>query len=349
MIIFLRVLRIARVLRLVKLMHSPFLKDLANMLVGLMIGVPALCWVLVLFISVLYTFGLLLRYVLGPAADQNYLGLCGPADMFDEAPVDPNCPVHFIYGEEFFGSLSSSMFTTFRFMIGDFSTRGGKSLAVIFSQGYGTSFNVVYCMGMIGVMFGLFNIITAIFVDSTIAGLKHNDVKRKYAKQYEKHYVQAKLRQLMYRVSEVVAARRGDAEPRKTRYSTISRHVEDRMVELTEDDFIEVMEDPMVKVLLQDLDVEMYNPPGMFDTFDPHGNKIVTLSEMVQVIMKLRGAPQKNDMIASWVAIRALHNKVDDLFSSPEHAKARCTRANYGAPMHANGRDRRPMLGQLLT
>merc|ERR1711963_876698 len=79
---------------------------------------------------------------------------------------------------------------------------------------------------------------------------------------------------------------------------------------------IDVMEDPVIKVLLQDLDVDMYNPSGMFDTFDPDGNKCITTSEMVQALMKLRGAPQKNDLIASWVAIRALRDKMDELTSN---------------------------------
>ena len=34
-------------------------------------------------------------------------------------------------------------------------------------------FYIIYCVGMIIIMFGLFNIITAIFVDSTISGIKY--------------------------------------------------------------------------------------------------------------------------------------------------------------------------------
>lgn len=61
---------------------------------------------------------------------------------------------------------------------GDYSTRGGKSMIIAMSAGYGIVFELVFVSFMIIVIFGLFNIITAIFVDSTTAGLKHNDVKR---------------------------------------------------------------------------------------------------------------------------------------------------------------------------
>merc|ERR1711972_624883 len=101
---------------------------------------------------------------------------------------DPVCKVSYLYGEEFFGTVRLAMFTTFRFMLGDYSTRGGKSIVVAFSQDYGWKFELVFVAWMIIVIFGLFNIITAIFVDTTVAGLKHNDVKRKYAQQYERMY-----------------------------------------------------------------------------------------------------------------------------------------------------------------
>merc|ERR1712014_24610 len=106
-----------------------------------------------------------------------------------------------MYGEEFFPDVSTSMFTSFRFMLGDFGTRSGKSLVVILSQGYGQTFNVPFVCSMIVVIFCVFNIITAIFVDSTISGVKHNDVKRKYAQQCEKDFVRGKLQDLLERVS----------------------------------------------------------------------------------------------------------------------------------------------------
>lgn len=42
-----------------------------------------------------------------------------------------------------------------------------------------------------------------------LEGLKTNDIKRKYARQYETRYVKAKLKQLITRVSVLHANRRG--------------------------------------------------------------------------------------------------------------------------------------------
>mmetsp|Transcript_163984 Transcript_163984/g.521351 ORF Transcript_163984/g.521351 Transcript_163984/m.521351 type:complete len:719 (+) Transcript_163984:103-2259(+) len=189
--VMLRSLRAIRVIRLVKLVKSPMLKDLANMLVGFVIGLPSLLWVLCMFVAILCMFGLFFRLMFGPTDPTQvgqYFAECGVGDDVTDLK-DEACPVHLMYGEEYFGSVGDSMFTCFRFMLGDYSSRGGKSVVIAFSQHYGFKFDVVFVMWMITCIFGIFNIITAIFVDTTVAGLKHNDVKRKYAQQYERAYV----------------------------------------------------------------------------------------------------------------------------------------------------------------
>merc|ERR1712190_40703 len=89
-------------------------------------------------------------------------------------------------------------------MIGDFSTASGKSLSAILSRGYGGPFNAAFVIMMVMIIFGLFNIITAIFVDATTAGLKHNDAKRKYASQHERKFVRTKLHSLIQVVEGIL-------------------------------------------------------------------------------------------------------------------------------------------------
>merc|ERR1719188_1133747 len=108
---------------------------------------------------------------------------------------DAKCKIHQMYGQEFFGDVATSMFTAFRWMLGDYGTRGGKSLTVALSQGYGGAFDTLFVFWMIVVTFGVFNIIVAIFVDSTTSGLKTNDARRKYVRQYERNYVKKKLKE----------------------------------------------------------------------------------------------------------------------------------------------------------
>jgi len=306
-VVIIRTLRVVRVIRLAKLLHSPLLRDFANMLVGFVIGAPALLWVLCLFVAVLYILGLASRLMLGPADGQDLIfqGGCGYGDdimNFD----DDRCKLHDLYGEEFFGSVSKSMFTVFRFMLGDYSTRGGKSMIVAFSYGYGAVFETFFVGFMIIVIFGLFNIITAIFVDTTTSGLKHNDIMRKYEQQYEREFVKSKLRRMVQRVQEIRMDRALDPK-------VIEESEDLRSYQLGEEEFVNVLMDTEIQTLMVDLDVSIFNPAGMFDTFDVDSNGHVSMLEFVQVFMKLRGDPQKTDIIGCVVSIRNLQDRVDQL------------------------------------
>ena len=46
------------------------------------------------------------------------------------------------------------------------------------------------------VIFGMFNIITAIFVEATMNGLKDSETERKYAQAYESNYMTEQLAKL---------------------------------------------------------------------------------------------------------------------------------------------------------
>mmetsp|Transcript_114589 Transcript_114589/g.320207 ORF Transcript_114589/g.320207 Transcript_114589/m.320207 type:complete len:245 (+) Transcript_114589:2-736(+) len=231
-----------------------------------------------------------------------------------------------MYGEEFFGTVGLSMFTTFRFMLGDYQSKKGISLAIVFGEGYGAPFHAMFGVGMILVVFGLFNIVTAIFVDSTISGLKRNDVMRKYVQLYEGRYVKVKMMQLLQRVGELVidkprheSQRRLSVDRSTTRVtrtpsgSAFSEVEALESVMLTKDDFIEVMDDGKIRALLRDLDVDMYNSSGLFETFDTDEDGTVDIPELVLAIMRLRGEVRKNDLIASWIAVRALTKKFEEL------------------------------------
>merc|ERR1712241_1638215 len=111
---------------------------------------PALFWVFSFFMFFLFSLGTFFRIVFGPGDGQKLTALCGPGDEIDNSsPAECRQKLHHVYGEEFFGNVPKSMFTTFRWMLGDFSTLSGKSLAVAFSDGYGDVFHISYFVGMI--------------------------------------------------------------------------------------------------------------------------------------------------------------------------------------------------------
>merc|ERR1719401_3094668 len=140
----------------------------------------------------------------------------------------------------------------------------------------------MYCGGMTIAIFGLFNVITAMFVEATMNGLKHNDVQRRHNKLYERRYVRARLQSPVDRVRAIkgVAApvgKQAEASSPRSQSSRMSRsnsnvwtfwrtqEPEDLFDDdgmggilptLSETEFYQVMQDPQVFSILESLDID---------------------------------------------------------------------------------------------
>jgi len=300
----LRTLRLVRIVRLVKLLRLPLFHELGSMLTGLLIGLPWLVWVCCLLVVVIFSAALFLRQAVGPRGDECHKGCTGECfdDNADEiamlSDLPSTCKLHYLYGEEYFGTVGKSMFTVFRCMIGDCTTRTGRALAAELSSGFGARFDLAYSLGMVAAIFGLFNVITALFVESTLSALKYNELQRKKARQYETHWVQQKLEILIERIALL---------QRGTRARNWAASLA-----LSEDDLREVLEDKVVRDVLHDIDVNVDMDSSVYEMFEWDASGKVGLSEFVTTIMKLRGDLQKTDMVATWVALRSLSDRFQD-------------------------------------
>ncbi|CAE8608021.1 unnamed protein product, partial [Polarella glacialis] len=263
----LRGLRLARIARLMKLLKMPLLAELANVISGLVISVPWLFWVMAILLLVTYLCAIALRSTISVESAEAF-GICGSGDLIEINEETDQCKLHLLYGEEYCGSVFLCMFTIFRCMIGDCNSRGGRPLASAFSYGYGARFNIFYCFSMVVVIFGLFNVITAMFVEATLSGMKTNDVQKKYAKLYETNYVKTKLSELIVKVSQKVGQlRRVQSGGGVSSYSFFRRgplHVGEEL-SLTESEFTHVFKSAEIRRVLDDLDIIIEPRSGIFD------------------------------------------------------------------------------------
>ncbi|CAK0797809.1 unnamed protein product [Prorocentrum cordatum] len=167
-LVALRTLRILRFARLVKMLRSPLLHELANILQGFMLGLPALLWVVMVIWIVLWVIGAAFRHLIGPEAGGELLtDKCGfDGDSMDTSAIAhaatiqmfPECgDRHRLYGDEYCSTVIGCSFTVFRCMIGDCNSKGGHSLPAHLSAGYKLRFDLMYVFGMIVLIFGLFN------------------------------------------------------------------------------------------------------------------------------------------------------------------------------------------------
>merc|ERR1712061_803479 len=167
---------------------------------------------------------------------------------------------------------------------------------------------------MILVIFGLFNVITAPFVEAILSGLKTNDVRKKHSRMYEANYVEKKLKALVQRIYHLSRPKISCRTTENNRNSLLLDGVAEDIdtVVLSEAAFHRAMRDPIVNNLFDDLDVDKFNRAGLFDMFDVDCNGLISMSELIEMIMKLRGKSQKSDIIASYMALRSMRQHLEE-------------------------------------
>mmetsp|Transcript_54126 Transcript_54126/g.97728 ORF Transcript_54126/g.97728 Transcript_54126/m.97728 type:complete len:885 (+) Transcript_54126:74-2728(+) len=340
----LRGLRLARMARLAKLMRMPLLEELANIISGFVISVRSLFWVMVTLMLVVYVLALGMRATVQTVSN-GAMSTCGAGDLIDlDSQVlkeahgggPPECKLYHVYGEEFCGSVPGCMFTIFRCMIGECTSTAGRSLTMVFSDAFGVRFDIFYSAAMVVVLFGLFNIITAIFVEATLNGLKENETQRRYAKAYESSYMTEQLAKLVMVLTSQV-------QKMRSRTSTLPGLLQDTMLQgaiagfsmgssespaatsaalhseeifLSEEEFNQLIRMPDVRMLLNELDVSVEPRPGVFEAFNTDPDGTVSISELVSGLMRLRGDLHKVDLVIAQMTLDNLQKQVEELRSS---------------------------------
>lgn len=224
---------------------------------------------------------------------------CGSGDSIQETG-NPDCEAYLLYGEEFFNSVPMSMFTVFRCMIGDCSSTGGQSLVMHFANHYGWKFSLPYSIVMGVIIFGVFNIITALLVESTLRGLQHDEMQLKVVQKYEAHFVRNQLKALLERMRDLF-------DPRSSIESERPRDLK-----LTRDDVNLMIQDPIVMRILKDLDVaDLDGDAGFYDLLDIEGTGNVGAVEVLSTLLKVRGNARKSDLVANRATMQSLHEKFE--------------------------------------
>lgn len=352
----LRGLRVARAARLAKLMRMPLLEELANLISGFVLSVRSLFWVMIFLFLIVYIIALGFRAGVQTVSEST-TAKCGHGDYYNwrlsddnsveatDPPLPPGCLLHYMYGVEFCGSVFGCMFSIFRCMISECTSKGGRSLTMIFSDGFGLQFDMFYAASMVVVLFGLFNIITAIFVEATLNGLKENEVQRRYAKAYESNYMTEQLAKLVMTVSTQVQKLRSRTEwsamltdtlqmGRSNREGSASpMALQNGEIYLSEEEFNQLVRHPDVRLILNDLDVSVEPRPGIFEAFSTESDGTVSLSELVSGLMRLRGDLHKVDMVIAQMSLDHMQKQLADMKKSNEGSK--CNKGREKGPVKA--------------
>jgi len=295
-----RVVRLLRLARILRLLRAKVFRDLLTMIQGLMGGLTTLCWSLVLFVLCIYVVALVFREILGP--NQN-------------SEEDDITNTDFTW---YFRNVPRSMFTVFRCSFGDCSTANGTPIFESVVEGSNSLFyGLLYSAFVFVVMIGLFNVISAIFVESTMASAAElaADKQRKRLespKRWAVNFMQLLLALMKHQWPE------DDDFHEALCHGELSDPLLERLhqEEISRELFEEVIEtDGNAQQALQELDIQIADHRYLSDILDPDNSSTIGVFELIDGLQRLRGDPRRSDIIAVDLMIRSLQLKIDDIWA----------------------------------
>jgi len=290
-----------RIVRIVRLLRFDVFREMLLMIRGMSIGARTLFWSVVLLVGLIFCLGLLFRQTVGAwckrAADASVGESCVNAHLQLYSPV-------------MFSTFYLSCFTVFRCLTEGCTSVDGSPLMVhLMDNGWWGSlmvlfFSIVY----VSVQFGLFNLIMAVFVQTTMENARVDECRRRRVREAESVQVAKRLQRLLFEFCHAnnrTSASSDNLVPRlsfRDAASMVEMQVSRELFEI-------VIADPRTTPLLEDLEIQVSDPMNLFDALDADGNGILDVSELVGGLMKLRGAAEKSDVIAAVVSVRSLQER----------------------------------------
>jgi len=283
-----RTLRLTRLSRLVRIFRLKQMSELGLMVRGLLGGLRTLLWAVVLLFFTLYVIAILATSTIG-ANQQTVPGF---------------------NGEELFSTVPLSIFTTFRCFMGECTDSQGLPLVPILADEYGPVFVMSYIAAMIFVVFGLFNLIVAIYIENTLNAAKTEGEKTKAQRLRESVRIAKLTRQLLkhfcsaQRVGSESNSDLGDV--RMCMHNADIDDVVHSAEPVSKEMFLCIIQDQNVQRLMDELDI----PPdraSLFDTLDADGSGGLEVTELITGLLRVRGEARKGDVIGTLLAVRVCH------------------------------------------
>jgi len=286
-----RMLRLARIMRVLRLIHLDFLEDLVAMVSGIMGGMSTLVTSLVLFLVVVYVTSLVFRELFGRKQHVMYCAECGDVDI-----------------TQYFDSVPRSMLTTFRFFFGDFSTVQGVNIYEGIQDAYGTSAQILVCCVFFIVTVGVFNVISAIFVERTLSAAQQLEHTHMAARLNDPELWRTRLEILIRKLFEHHGmAKALEGKPLSASVEALAHEP------VIEEEFEEFLEDASVLKALLELEIDAADHKYLFDILDADNTGSITLIEFIDGLKRLRGTPRRSDIITIDLMAREIQEQIHQI------------------------------------
>eukprot|EP00929_Paragymnodinium_shiwhaense_P010773 TRINITY_DN11573_c0_g1_i1.p1 TRINITY_DN11573_c0_g1~~TRINITY_DN11573_c0_g1_i1.p1 ORF type:complete len:706 (-),score=129.34 TRINITY_DN11573_c0_g1_i1:968-3013(-) len=276
-----RVLRLVRLARMLRLLRYHVFDDLIMMVGGMVGGLTTLFWAMVLYFFSIFFVSLLFREALGHKRYDN------------------------VY--EYFEDVPRSMFTMFRCSFGDCVSHGGFPIFEHVELHYGSFYSFLYFVFMFSMSIGLFNVISAIFVDATLAAATAMRFRQKKARIKDDDLWATRITILVRKLAEYE-----DLHPPNDG-SLVDIVEQIYAMDVKTDTMRSVAADPEVMRALDDLEIDPEDHEHLAVILDPDQGGSIAIIELIDGIKCLRGDPKRSDTVQTHLMLRSLRGVVQEV------------------------------------
>jgi len=263
------------------------------MIQGMMGGMATLCWSIVLFVIFIYVVALIFRDSLGPDPTREH---------------NDNVEHHF-------QTVPRAIFTIFRCSFGDCSTSTGTPLFELVTEDHGAFWGLVYSCFLFVVVIGLFNVISAIFIENTLASASELAAKKR-------REVLEDRERWATSVCDILQAllSHGWPELPDLLKLTESMSTADLLKCIQQHDFPAeqinsvLCHDELAQQALHRLDIDPNDHAFLADILDPQNDGSISVLELVNGLKRLRGEPRRSDIISIDLMVRSLQERIDQIW-----------------------------------
>jgi len=290
-VMLLKMVRLLKLARIVKALHYPIFTELKFMIAGVASGMRTLLWALVLLLFIIYFVGVTMRIMIGEH-----------------------------YSE--FQTVPAAMFTVFRCLTDGCAAYNGTPLQEHIREEYGLIFIVPYVLVIMIVIFGLFNLIMAVFVDNVTGdSAARRQEKLGRTARATKRSIQVDFAQFIMKCKSAPGKKHRllthaekEAMMKQAEVDALAAfHSLPEHIAISRQIFEEWVQTPNFIQLLDIADVDTSNTSELFEALDADMDGRLTPTEIVDGLMKLRGPITKVDMIATRLKARYCTHMLDHI------------------------------------
>jgi len=281
-----RMIRLLRLTRILRVTKSDTFKELAELMHGIVAGMYTTVWSLLLFAIVMYVVALVFRETLGRAA---------------ETPSKEHV-------FQLFNNVPRAWFTTFRCSFGDCNSKMGVPIFeyVLEDNENGEVLGMFYGCFTILVEIVLFNVISAMFVESTMEAAAHISNLKRRERLQDEGLLYTRIAILVRRI--MIKATGTDPGQALTEHlDTIVR------AQVPRETIDQVIYDNEAKQALMDLDINPLDHGRLSDIFDPDNGGTIGVMDIAAGIRRLRGEARRSDIVCVDLMLRHVQSILVDM------------------------------------